>query len=198
MKNTDPRVDAYIQKAPAFSRPILKKLRAAFHEADPTLRENIKWGNPTFEKNGIVAGMGGFKEHVAFGFWNAPAMKDPEGLFPGGGKKSTFTIKVKSVNELPPQRVLTAYVKEAVRLDGKGRKKKTKPALRPPADLLAALKKNRKAQKTFEGFSPSRRREYVEWVTDAKRDATRKRRIETAVEWLAEGKPRNWKYMKTW
>ena len=198
MRNTDPRVDAYIEKAPAYSRPILKKLRAMFHEADPTLVENIKWGNPTFEKKGIVAGMGAFKEHVAFGFWHAPRMKDPHGLFAGAPKKSPYAIKVARVDELPPARVLAAYVKDAVRLDGQGLKKRTKPPLKPPADLLAALKKNRKAKATFDGFSPSRRRDYIEWVTSAKRDATRTKRIETAVAWLAEGKPRNWKYMKSW
>jgi hypothetical protein len=64
-------------------------------------------------------------------------------------------------------------------------------------ELKTALAKNRKARETFEGFSPSHRREYVEWIAEAKGDDTRKRRIATAIEWLSEGKPRNWKYMRS-
>jgi uncharacterized protein YdeI (YjbR/CyaY-like superfamily) len=203
VRNTDPRVDRYIEDAPDFSRPILAKLRKLFQEAYPDIGETIKWSTPTFQHKSIVGGMAAFKKHVAYGFWNAKEMKDPEGLFAGKPKKSPFALKATTSKDLPGDRVLLAYIKEAVRLNEQGVKrspaKKTagkKPAPRPPADLLAALKKNRKALATFEGFSPSRRREYVEWITEAKREATREKRIATAVEWLAEGKPRNWKYMK--
>jgi len=196
----DPRVDAYIDEAPAYARPILEKLRATFHKADPAIEEAIKWGTPTFLHDGMVGGMAVFKKHVAFGFWKAAEMKDPEGLFEGHAKKSHFAIKVSTVRELPTLRVLTAYIKEAVKLNERGIQPTTKrkPPPKPPADFLAALKSERKALATFEGFSPSAQREYVDWITEAKREPTRVKRIATAVEWLAEGKPRNWKYMKTW
>jgi uncharacterized protein YdeI (YjbR/CyaY-like superfamily) len=63
-----------------------------------------------------------------------------------------------------------------------------------PQDLKSALARNAKARAAFEGFSPSHRREYVEWIEDAKRDDTRRKRLATAIEWMGEGKPRNWKY----
>ena len=206
MKNTDARVDAYIEKAPDYSKPILKKLRRLIHRAHPSIEESIKWSTPTFEYKGIVAGMSAFKKHVAFGFWKATAMRDPEGLFKGDTKQSPFAVKVSSVKDLPPDKVIVAYVKEAVDLNERGvkaspsggRKKKTRAAPKAPDDLMAALKRKKKALATFEGFSPSHKREYTEWVTQAKRAETRKKRIATAVEWMAEGKPRNWKYMKKW
>jgi len=203
MKKPDPRVDAYIHAAPEFARPILEKIRNVFHKADPAIEENIKWGNPTFEHNGIVGGMGAFKKHVAFGFWNAPAMKDPEDLFANNAKKSPYAIKASTLKDLPTERVLVAYVKEAVKLNAAGIKRagapaKKTPAPKAPTDLVAAFKKNKKAHTTFEGFSPSRQREYVEWITKAKREATRLKRVAQAIEWMAEGKPRNWKYDKKW
>ena len=150
--------------------------------------------------------MAAFKKHVAFGFWKAKGMRDPEGLFRGDAKQSPFAIKVSSIKDLPAAKVIVAYTKEAVSLNEKGvkaspssgKKKKAKSAPKAPDDLMKALKRSKKALSTFEGFSPSRKREYVEWVTQAKREDTRKKRVATAVEWMAEGKPRNWKYMKKW
>jgi len=201
MSRKDPRIDAYIDNAPAYSRPILKKLRTLFHKADKRITENVKWGNPTFEHEGIVGGMGAFKKHVAFGFWNAPAMKDPEKLFRGQAKQSPYAIKAASVGDLPKDAILLEYIREAVALNEQGvkreAKRSTRPALRAPSDFVAALGKKPKAQAVFKAFTPSRRREYVEWILDAKREETRKKRIATAVEWIAEGKRRNWKYEKS-
>ena len=206
MKNTDPRIDEYIDNAPEYARPILTKLRKAYHKAEPAIEENIKWGNPTFELQGIVGGMGAFKKHVAWGFWKASALKDPSGLFPDGGKASPYAIKASTVKDLPAEKVLVAYIKEAVALNKDGvkagpvasrKKTSTKPPARTPADLGAALKlkKHAKAKKTFDAFSPTNKREYIEWLTSAKQDATRQKRLAQALEWMAEGKPRNWKYM---
>ena len=203
MKNTDPRVDTHIAKAPAYAQPILTKLRKLAHRASPAIEENIKWGTPTFEHEGIVMGMAAFKKHVAFGFWKAKAMKDPQELFKGGAKASPFAIKAATVKDLPADSVIVAYTKEAVGLNEAGvksapNKRNTKPRAAPkaPADLAAALEKNKKAAATFKAFSPSNKREYVEWITEAKREATRGKRLAQAIEWMAEGKPRNWKYMK--
>jgi len=202
MGTRDPRVDAYIEAAPAYARPILTKLRRLFHKGGPALEESLKWGAPSFGHQGIVAGMAAFQQHVSFGFWKARAMRDPEKLFGGGARQSPFAIKVKSVKELPPDRVIVAYVKEAVALNGTGVKappgcrERKRPAARVPADLARALARNRRARATFDGFPPGRRREYIEWITEAKRPETRAKRLATTLAWLAEGKPRNWKYMK--
>jgi uncharacterized protein YdeI (YjbR/CyaY-like superfamily) len=200
MKGTNPEVDEYIAKAAPFAQPILKKIRKAFHKGSPEIVETIKWSFPHFEYKGLVGSMAAFKGHVAWGFNKAKLMSDPHGILrPIGEKTSMGGVKVLEVSELPPEDVMVAYVREAVRLNEEGinaekKPKKPAPAVEIPEDLAAALRKNRKALSTFEKFSPSHRREYVEWIVEAKQAATRKRRLETAVEWLAEGKTRNWKY----
>ncbi len=204
MKNTIPEVDAYIEKAAKFAQPILKKIRRLFHKAFPKIDEAMKWSTPAFMHKGIVAGMAAFKQHVRFAFWKGKQMKDPKKIFEGIGDTEMGALVLRDVSELPPDDVLMLYIKEAVELNEQGvkstkvKKKAVKKELAVPDDLAAALKKNKKAQATFDGFSPSHKREYIEWITEAKQEATRKKRLATAIEWLSEGKPRNWKYMKKW
>ena len=201
MKN--PAVDAYIAKSPDFARPILKRVRALMHKACPKIEESIKWGVPHFDYKGIVAGMAAFKAHAAFGFWSSRLLKeklakDSAKLFPTSGDAAMFGRKIRSVEDLPPDALLIKAIKAAVALNEAGvrpkRSLKKKPPVKAPAYLLAALRKNAKAKKTFEGFTPSQQREYVEWLTGAKQESTRERRLATTVEWLAEGKQLNWKY----
>ncbi len=194
----NPQIDAYIEKSQPFARPILKKLRRLLHQACPEIQETLKWGFPHFEHKGIVAGMAAFKEHATFGFWKQKLMSDPHKLLDG---KQPHMARVADVSELPADDILLAYIREAVALNEGGvklPKKKTppRPEMPVPDDLMAALRKNKKALATFEGFSPSNRREYIEWITEAKQPATRAKRLTTAIEWMAEGKPRNWKYMR--
>lgn len=200
MKNTIPEVDEYIENAAEFAQPILTRLRKAFHDACPELREEIKWGIPYFCRNGLVAGMAAFQSHVSFGFWRSREMDDPEELFDRGPKASMCNVRIQSTKDIPAKKVLTAYVKQAVALDDTPKKAASKatkkPAPKAPADLMAALKKNKKALATYEGFPPSKKRDYVDWITEAKREATREKRLAQAVEWMAEGKSRNWKYEK--
>lgn len=196
MGTRDPRVDAYIAKAPEFARPILTHLRTVVHAACPDVRENIKWRMPSFEWNGMLCGMAAFKAHAVFGFWlhdvivgDDPKAKEAMGSFGS----------LKSVKDLPAAPLLRKYVKTAMKLNEAGVKitrKKTRPKspAAPHPEFAAALKKNAKAQATLAGFPPSARAEYVEWIADAKQDATRARRIASAIEWLAQGKRRNWKY----
>jgi uncharacterized protein YdeI (YjbR/CyaY-like superfamily) len=195
MKN--PAVDAYIAKSADFARPILKRLRALMHKACPKVEETMKWGVPHFEYKGVIAGMAAFKQHTAFGFWKRRLMKDPAGFF-SKGESGMGGRKIRSLDELPSDTVLLGYIREAVALNEQGakvpRSTRRKPPVKMPPYLTAALKKNAKARKTFEGFSPSQQREYVEWLIDAKQDATRERRLATAIEWMAQGKTRNWKY----
>lgn len=204
MPRKDPAVDAYIERAPAYAQPILRRIRRVFHRASPQLEEAMKWGAPHFVREGIVGGMAAFKQHVAFGFWKAKAMQDPAGLFGGDAKASPFAVKVASTRDLPPDDVLAAYVREAVALNESGVKagargggtKKPRPTPRAPADLMAALQRSPRALATWRAFTPGRRRDYVEWILEAKREETRQKRITTTVAWTAEGKERNWKYRR--
>lgn len=200
MGTRDPRVDAYIAKSAEFARPILTHLREVIHGACPEAEETLKWSSPHFMYQGMLAGMAAFKEHCAFGFWKGALITgpDPEQRSAAMGQFGC----IRSVADLPPKRVLAGYVKQAMKLNEEGVKQprqksgKPKAVIPVPADLTAALKKNRKAREAFEAFSPSHRREYLEWITEAKSDDTRQRRIATAVEWMAEGKSRNWKYQR--
>jgi uncharacterized protein YdeI (YjbR/CyaY-like superfamily) len=198
MPTRDPRVDAYIAKAAPFAKPILKHIRAVVHEACPETEETLKWSAPAFMYKGILCVSAAFKEHATLGFWKGSLILDKN------GRKAEDAWgnfgKITSVADLPPRRELMGYIRKAMELNERGvtvkRVVKPKPPLRVPADLTAALKKSRKAVAAFAAFPPSHRREYVEWITEAKTDATRERRIATAVEWITEGKARNWKYEK--
>ena len=197
MGKKDPRIDAYIEKAQPFARPILKHIRKAVHAGCPDVEETLKWGVPHFDYKGVMCGMAAFKEHIRFGFWKSqllglPASSDGEGMAQFG--------HVKSLDDLPSEKKLVALVKKAAALNEQGvkaprMKSAPKPPLTMPDEFASALNKNNKAQANFEAFSPSHKREYIEWITDAKQEATRARRIATAVEWIAERKARNWKYM---
>ena len=201
MKNANPRVDEYIAKAQPFARPIMERVRKAFHAGCPDLDEKLKWGVPSFEHNGMLGGMAAFKQHVGFGFWKAALMDDPAGLLGDDPKASPMRVKIRDVQELPTQRVLVGYVKQAVKLNADGAKvprpkatKKSKADLDVPKYFLAAVKANGDAHATWKGFSYTNQTDYLEWVTGAKRDATRDKRLAQAVDWMAEGKSRNWKY----
>ena len=196
MGTKDPRVDAYIEQAQPFAKPILRHLRRVVHTGCPGVVETMKWRFPHFDYKGIFCGMASFKAYCTFGFWKASLL---EGL--GGVDKDAMAQvgKMTSFDDLPSEKKLMALVKQAAKLNDEGIKvprvaKGPRPALTAPDDLVAALKKNNKAQAVWDAFSPSHRREYVEWVLDAKQPSTRERRIATSVEWVAEGKGRNWRY----
>ena len=194
MAKKDPRIDAYIAKAQPFAQPILRHIRATVHEGCPDVVETIKWGMPHFEHEGVLCGMAAFKAHCAFGFWNRaldiPGQKGAMGQFGC----------ITAVSDLPSKKILVGYVREAARLNETGQKvgpiRKAKAPLPVPKELTAALKKKAVAAAKFKAFSPSQQRDYSEWILEAKTDATRAKRLATAVAWIAEGKPRNWKYMK--
>jgi uncharacterized protein YdeI (YjbR/CyaY-like superfamily) len=198
MATKDPRIDAYISKTADFAKPILKHLRKVVHAGCPQVQETMKWSVPHFDYKGVMCGMAAFKEHCAFGFWKADLILDRGENAEKSGMGSFGCIK--SLNDLPDEKTLIGYVKKAAALNEAGIKapRRTQPKKRPPipvpAYFAAALKKNAKARKTFESFPPSHRREYLEWITEAKREETRNERMATTIKWLAEGKSRNWKY----
>ena len=197
MPKTDPRVDAYIAKSAPFAQPILRHLRALVHRAAPAITETIKWGMPFFEHEGSVCHMAAFKAHCAFGFWRGGRIektgKEDEAMGQFG--------RITNLTQLPPDTTVVALVQKAAALNLAG-ENAARPVKRPkepipmPADFRAALARSGAAQATFDGFAPSRQRDYLEWITEAKAAATRAKRIATAIEWLAEGKPRNWKYQR--
>jgi uncharacterized protein YdeI (YjbR/CyaY-like superfamily) len=196
MASRDPRIDDYIEKSAAFAKPILGHLREVVHAACPDVVETMKWSFPHFDYKGIMCSMAAFKAHCTFGFWNG---EEVLGRKAQGGAMGQFG-RITSIRDLPPKKVLAGYVKKAVALKDAGVKPKRTAARKKaevavPDDLEAALEKNAKARATFKSFSSGHKREYVEWITEAKRDPTRARRIAQAIEWMAEGKAGNWKYM---
>lgn len=199
----DTRIDAYIAKAQPFAQPILSHLRELIHKACPGVEETIKWSFPNFMyKGAILCNMAAFKEHMAFGFWKASIMDDPQGILTITEREAMGHMgQIRSLKDLPKDKILIEYIKQAAKLNEQGVKveKKVKNAtkeLEVPDYLLKAIKKNKAAFKTFESFSTTNKREYVDWITEAKTDATRDKRMAQAIEWMAEGKIRNWKYLK--
>jgi uncharacterized protein YdeI (YjbR/CyaY-like superfamily) len=201
MGTRDPRVDAYINKSAEFAKPILTHLREVVHAACPEVEETMKWSVPHFMYKGMLCSMAAFKQHCTFGFWKGSLIVDRSG---GSAEQAMGQFgRIAKLSDLPSKKTLSGYINEAMRLNDAGVKSPTRSKPRDkkevvvPDDLAAALKKSKKALATFERFSPSHRREYVEWITEAKGEDTRRRRLDTAIEWMAEGKPRNWKYMRS-
>jgi len=202
MVRKDPRVDAYIARSAPFARPILRHLRKVIHAGCPGVVETIKWGMPAFEHVGPLAGIAAFKAHGTLGFWKHSLLVKEGPLLPRPVETAMGQFgPLASLDDLPAERVLLTLVRRAAKLNAEGikvaRPAKPKPALEAPPYFMAALRGNSKALSTYQGFSPSQRREYVEWVSEAKTGETRRRRIETALQWMAEGKIRNWKYVRT-
>ena len=195
----DPRVDAYIAKAAPFAQPILKHVREAVHSGCPEVQETIKWSVPSFEYKGPFCGMAAFKKHVMFGFWKHQLLKT---RIPSGSERWFGDFgRIESMDAVPSRAEIVKLVKVAKKLNDDGVKvpkvaRAKKPPLKVPPYFKTALKTSPKAAAAFDAFSPSHKREYVEWITDAKTVETRDRRVAQAVAWIGEGKSRNWKYQR--
>ena len=205
MAEKDKRIDLFISNASEFAQPILEHLRSVVHKASPDISETIKWGMPHFEYSGkIVCGMASFKEHCALSFRQATLMKDPHKLLDTGEGKSGMGHlgRIQRLKDLPSDRILIQYIREAIRLIEQGARV-PKPNTAPskevvvPKAFLALLKKEKAAYTCFKELSHSHKKEYLEWITEAKREETRDKRMKTAVEWLNEDKSLNWKYQKS-
>jgi uncharacterized protein YdeI (YjbR/CyaY-like superfamily) len=204
--NFDPRVDMYVAKSKPFAQPILEHLRELIHKGCPRVEETIKWSMPFFEHGGVILGnMAAFKEHCSFGFWGKEigAVLNEAGIVQRGGMGTLGRIT--SIKDLPSDKQMLSLIRQATAFIDRGEYtspmaargkvvKAPKPVVETPEELTAALKKNKKAAAVFAAFSPSCKREYTDWIADAKRPETREKRVATAVEWIAEGKQRNWKY----
>jgi len=186
----DPRIDEYIAKAADFARPILEHLREVAHRALPGAEEAIKWGMPHFLVNGKnVAGMAAFKAHCTFVIHGDGRQGDAMGQFG----------RIGSITDVPDETELTTKLQAArERIESSGTAvrivRKPKAEIPMQEDFSAALDALPAAKANYEAFTPAQRRDYLEWITEAKTEGTRAKRIAQAVEWLAEGKKRNWKY----
>ena len=193
-------IDAYLAKSPAYAQPILKHLRSLVHKACPTVEESLKWGMPCFSYKGILCGMSAFKGHCTFGFWKAALMRD-EVLRENARREDSMGNlgRITRLADLPDDAQIIAWIREAMVLNDQGAKlpraaKAAKPDIAIPTEFSDALAADAAAQRTFDALSPSCRREYLEWISEAKTAPTRHKRITQSIEWLREGKRRNWKY----
>lgn len=202
MPKTEPKIDAYIEKAQPFAKPILEYIRETVHEFCPEAEEAIKWSFPNFIYKGkILCSMSAFKAHCAFGFWLESEMKTMKELTKGIEKNSMFTLgKITKIEDLPSKAQLKACIEEAMELTDMGvtikKAAPSKTETEIPEAFQNALNQNEKAKEIFEKASTSFRKEYNLWIADAKTETTRNKRIDQAIEWISEGKGRNWKYEK--
>jgi uncharacterized protein YdeI (YjbR/CyaY-like superfamily) len=195
MANEDPRIDKYIEEAAEFAKPILRHIRGLVHKAAPEIQETIKWSAPFFEHKGPVCNMAAFKEHCSVVFWKPSLIKGLPAKVEGMGALG----KIRSLKDLPKDKEFIDFVRQAFALNEQGIKVAAKPKTAPkelvvPEELMKALRTNAKARGTWEKFSYSHRKEYAEWIAEAKREETKKTRMEKTILWLSEGKSRHWKH----
>lgn len=205
MGKKEKAIDAYIAKSADFAKPIMKHIRELVHKTCPDVEEKMKWSFPHFDYKGeMMCSMAAFKQHMAFGFWKAALMKDPVLVANAKTEVAMGHLgRITSLKDLPSDKKMTAWIKEAMKLNDQGIKvSKPKPSEKEKKELVIpdyftkALGKNKKAKQVFDNFAYSHKKEYMQWVTEAKTEETRNRRMATALEWIAEGKGRNWKYMQ--
>jgi uncharacterized protein YdeI (YjbR/CyaY-like superfamily) len=202
MSSYIPQVDEYIGKSAEFAQPILKDLRALIHKACPDVVETIKWTCPHFTYNGrILCSMAAFKSHCILGFRMASIMKDPQKIFELKNKNAMGQLgRIESRKDLPDDKTLIAYLKEAALLNAQDfrmpvrQKTSGRRKYKMTKELAAALSKNKKAKGVFDKLTEAKQYEYIEWVGEARTESTQNKRIATSIEWLKEGKSRNWKY----
>lgn len=202
MPSYEPKIDAYIEQAKDFAKPILLHIRELVHKTCPNVDETIKWGFPHFSYCGeMMCGMASFKQHCSFGFWKASLMKDSTLMENAKSESAMGHLgKITSLKDLPSDKKIVSYIKEAMKLNEDGIKV-IKPKSTPIKNLIIpdyitkAIKKNKTAFEVFTAFAPSHKKEYVQWIDEAKTEETKQKRLTQTIEWLQEGKPRNWKYM---
>jgi uncharacterized protein YdeI (YjbR/CyaY-like superfamily) len=196
-------MDAYIARSADFARPILNHIRKLVHAACPEVEETMKWSAPFFMRKGILCNMAAFKNHCTFGFWKASLILGKRRAAPNKQDEAMGQFgRIGAISDLPKDNVLIDYIKEAARPNETGTRLPPRPKLKEKKELIvstylqSALKRNKKALMAFESFSYSHKKEYIEWLTEAKGEETRKRRLATAIAWMAAGKSRHWKYVK--
>ena len=201
MEQYDSRVGAYIDKSADFAKPILIHLRDLVHRASSEIKETMKWSSPFFDYDGPVCQMAAFNKHCAFGFWKAALLNDTHQILNQEADTAGSLGRITSIADLPADEILIQYIQQALLLNKEGIKAPSRPKtpldkseLNVPPYLTAALHQDARAQEQFEKFSPSQKKEYITWLEEAKTEDTRLKRLNTAIEWISEGKIRHWKY----
>ncbi|HEX8018421.1 YdeI/OmpD-associated family protein [Mucilaginibacter sp.] len=202
MEHYDSRVDAYIEKSPEFAKPILEYLRELVHETAPQVTETMKWSTPFFDYKGVVCAMAAFKQHCSFGFWKASLLYDPQKILSLADQAAGSFGRLTSIDDLPPREVLVEFILQAIALNEDNKVKPAPPKKAPteraelviPDYFIKFLEAHPQAWLNLNQFSYSQKKEYIDWIIDAKAEATRLKRMETAAEWLTDGKSRHWKY----
>ncbi len=198
---TNPAITTYITRAQPFAQPILNHIRALVHMACPKVEEKIKWGMPFFDYKGPMCNLAAFKQHCSFGFWKASLMSDPILVETAKSEVAMGHLgKITSLKDLPSDKKIMTYINEAMLLNEAGKKvvkvKSTKSITYVVPDyIVIAIKQNKKAFATFEAFAPSHKKEYAQWIDEAKTETTKSKRLLKAIENMEEGKPYNWQYM---
>jgi uncharacterized protein YdeI (YjbR/CyaY-like superfamily) len=198
MEQYDTRQDDYIAKAADFAQPILIHLRQLIHDTVPHIQETMKWSMPFFDYKGPVCHIAGFKQHCTFGFWKGSLLPDPYNLLERSDAMGHLG-RITSLNDLPADEILMQYIREAIELNERGvkiikDKATVKPPLIVPDYFTAILMEHLQAETQFNNYSYSQKKEYLQWITEAKTEGTRQKRMITAVQWLSEGKQRHWKH----
>ena len=204
MATKNKAIDIYIEKSASFAKPILNHIRQLVHKTCPQVEEKIKWGFPHFDyKGAMMCSMAAFKQHAVFGFWKASLMKDPVLLETARSEVAMGHLgRITSLKDLPADKKLIAWIKEAMELNDKGIKLVAKPISTEKKDLIVPdyfsriLLKDKKAKQVFDAFPYSHKKEYIEWIIEAKSEETRDKRMSSAIEMMAQGKSKNWKYAK--
>jgi uncharacterized protein YdeI (YjbR/CyaY-like superfamily) len=200
MEQYDSRIDAYIEKSVDFAKPILTYLRQVIHEASPLITETIKWGCPSFDYKGPLVMLASFKQHCGLNLWKASLMHDPQQVMKLSDESAGQFGRITNIADLPPKDVLIDFIQQGVKLNEAGvkaRANKTtseKTELITPDYFVAILDQHPQAKSTFDNFSASQKKEYVNWFEEAKTEATREKRLTEGIAWIIEGKTRNWKY----
>lgn len=199
MKSSDTRIDAYIEKSADFAKPILSHLRQLIHQVFPEIVETTKWGFPHFDYKGPICSIAAFKKHCAFTFWKGALLSDPYKILDKDRSESMGQFgRISSLDDLPDDETLASYILEAIVLNEQGIKLSKKPQvpmpIKTPDYFQQILNEHPQVKTNFEQLSNSHKKEYINWFEDAKTESTRLKRVNTALEWLAEGKSRNWKY----
>jgi len=204
LPSSEPEVDAYAEGVEAFAKPILAHLRGLIRATCPEVVETLKWGIPHFDYRGeMMCIFAAYRSHCAFSFWKSALMSDPRlkaSIDLPASKR--FMGKLRSLADLPVDAELTAWIREAMLLNEQGAKvapRKTSAApkivVAPPA-FVERLAASPSVKAMFESKSASFQKEYNVWIAEAKTEATRDKRINEALAWIAEGKGRFWKYAK--
>jgi hypothetical protein len=187
------QINQYMAELPEWQRRMLVRLRQLIHEAAPEVEEAWRWDKPHFDNAGIMVGLCAFKEHVAVWFHKGALLKDTKKLFEATARTEEKGMRAYKLHEGDKinEAAFLDLVKQAVAVNDKGTKlreaKPTKKALVVPEDLEQVLRKDPTAWANWEAFPVGHRRAYVEWVTDARQEETRKRRIAQSLEKIREG-----------